>query len=79
MKDPDPKMKMDELSTSDVINQTWALKGKRKRIPSGKVRSNGNIIGSVPSGSHTPTKPKEKESSSERAPTKEKDGVGSPS
>lgn len=73
MKDPDPKMKNDELSTSNVINQTWALKGKRKRIPSGKVRSNGNIIGSVPSGSHTTTKPKEKGSSSERAPTKEKD------
>ncbi|GJS13973.1 chromatin remodeling 4-like protein isoform X1 [Tanacetum coccineum] len=67
-------MKNDELSTSDVINQTWALKGKRKRIPSRKVRSNGNIIGSVPSGSHTTTKPKEQESSSERAPTKEKDG-----
>nr|XP_043638793.1 protein CHROMATIN REMODELING 4-like [Erigeron canadensis]XP_043638794.1 protein CHROMATIN REMODELING 4-like [Erigeron canadensis]XP_043638795.1 protein CHROMATIN REMODELING 4-like [Erigeron canadensis] len=78
MKDPDAKMKNNQLSTNDIINGNWALKRKRKKIPSGKVRSNGNITDSVPSES-THTAPKEKlkkESFSDHSPTKERGNEG---
>ncbi|KAK9074947.1 hypothetical protein SSX86_003266 [Deinandra increscens subsp. villosa] len=79
MKDADDKMKSSELSTSDIVNGNWVLKRKRKKIPSGPVKPNGDISDSVPSESHTSTSPKEnlkKESSSDYCPTKEKGNDG---
>ncbi|KAI3664920.1 hypothetical protein L6452_43532 [Arctium lappa] len=79
MKDPDSKMKNNELSTSDIINGNWVLKRKRKKIPSGQVKSNGNKTDSVPSESHTSTSSKgklKKESSSDHSLSKEKGNDG---
>lgn len=83
MKDPDVKMKTNELSTSDIINGNWVMKRKRKKIPSGPLKPNGNMTDSVPLESHMSTSSKDKlkkESSSDCRPTKEKgnDGVSIP-
>ncbi|XP_024972223.1 protein CHROMATIN REMODELING 4-like isoform X1 [Cynara cardunculus var. scolymus] len=80
MKQPDPKMKNNESSTSDVINGNWVLKRKRKKISFGPVKSNGNKNDSIPSESHTSSSSKcksKKENSSDRSPSKKKGHDGS--
>ncbi|KAL8265884.1 hypothetical protein R6Q59_003228 [Mikania micrantha] len=79
MKDPDVKMKNNELSTSDIVNGNWVLKRKRKKITSGPVKPNGNVTDFVTSESHVSSSPKDKlkkESSSDQCPTKEKGNDG---
>ncbi|KAM0057228.1 putative DNA helicase chromatin regulator PHD family [Helianthus debilis subsp. tardiflorus] len=61
MKDPDVTMKNNnELSISDIMNGNWVQKRKRKKIPSGPIKPNGNATDSVPSESHATTSPKDK-------------------
>ncbi|KAI7738769.1 hypothetical protein M8C21_031707, partial [Ambrosia artemisiifolia] len=64
-----------ELSTSDLMNGNWVSKRKRKKIPSGAIKLNGNVADSVPSESLTSNSSKDKlkkESSSDFGPTKER-------
>ncbi|XP_076919096.1 protein CHROMATIN REMODELING 4-like [Bidens hawaiensis] len=60
MKDPDVMMKNSELSTSDIISGNWVLKRKRKKIPSGAIKPNGNTTDSISSDSQKTTSPKTK-------------------
>ncbi|CAI9277327.1 unnamed protein product [Lactuca saligna] len=79
MEDLDPKMENNDLPTDDIINGNWVLKRKRKKTPSGSVKSNGNTTDSLNSESHTTISSKGKlkpDTSSDRTPVKEKGNDG---